>query len=57
MTSSNHPLNQKTLQRLLIKRFGMAVATYLSITAIVLVGVIPVVLLMRQTERSAPGAP
>lgn len=37
MTSSNHPLNQKTLQRLLIKRFGMAVATYLTLSVVVLV--------------------
>jgi len=37
MTSSNQPFNKNTLQCLLLKRFGMAVATYLSITAIVLV--------------------
>lgn len=37
MTSSNQPFNKKTLQRLLIKRFGMAVATYLTISAIVAV--------------------
>lgn len=37
MTSSSQPFNKNTLQRLLIKRFGMAVATYLTISAIVLV--------------------
>ena len=37
MTSSNHTFNKKTLQRLLIKRFGMAVATYLTTSTIVLV--------------------
>ena len=35
MTSSNRPLNQKTLQRLLIKRFALAVATYLTISVVV----------------------
>ena len=35
MTSSNHTFNKKTLQRLLIKRFGMAVASYLAIFALV----------------------
>lgn len=37
MTSSNNRLGQKTLQRLMIKRFGMAVATYLSNSILVLV--------------------
>lgn len=37
MTSSNNSFDKKTLQRLLIKRFGMAVATYLTTSTIVLV--------------------
>ncbi|SHM02528.1 GGDEF domain-containing protein [Phytopseudomonas punonensis] len=37
MTSSNNSLNQKTLQRLLLKRFSMAVGTYLAISSIVVV--------------------
>lgn len=34
MTSSNRRLTQRTLQNLLMKRFGMAVASYLLITAL-----------------------